>query len=55
MTPDAFLQQIAWLRVQPSSVEEGDTFGGGNNGVDDDYIVGITVVQEVWDPGPTHD
>ena len=54
MTPEAFLQQLAWLGIQPSSVG-GDTSGVGNDEADDDYIVDITTVQEAWDLGPTQD
>jgi len=53
ITPEAFLQQVAWPEVQPSSVKGGDTSGVGNNGADDDYIVGIIAAQKAWDPRPT--
>ena len=55
MMPKAFLQQFAQPGVQPSSIEGGDTSGMGNNGADDDYIAGITIAHEAWDPGPTQD
>ena len=42
-------------RSQPSSVEGGDTSGMGNHEADNDYILGITVAQEAWDPRPTQD
>ena len=47
MLPEAFLQQVAWPGVQPFSVEGGDTSCMGNNGADDDYIVGITATQKI--------
>ena len=55
MTQEAFLQQVVRPGVQSSSVEGGDTSNMGNNGADDDYIVGITTAQEAWDLGPTQD
>ena len=55
MMSKAFLQQVACPGVQLSSIKGGDTSSMGNNGVDDDYIAGITAAHEAWDPGPTQD
>jgi len=60
MTPEDFLQQVAWLGVQPSSIRGGDTFGTGNDDVpktraDEDYVTDITATQGSRDPWPAKD